>query len=154
VTIPDELKEFPHYVADKLFCAKWPVLRKEWQRAFPGVDIQAELKKAHAWQTAKQLKVNQRAFLHSWLARAQQRARPGDKPEAIQDIAKRQWIQELLGHKGRQVHDRNGLPWEITVGGLASLVDRRVIPWGQMDEQRLLRVVAQVKGGGNDLHRR
>lgn len=143
---PKELQDYPHYLKDRLFCRDWERLRAEWTRAFPSVDILAELRKAHAWQSAKQPKVNQRAFLHRWLAKAQDRARPGDRPETIEQIAKRGWIQELLACKGQQISDRDGLPWEITVGGLASLVNRQVIPWAQIDEQRLQRILKQVKG--------
>ena len=49
---------------------------KAWRGAFPGVRIEAECLKAHAWETAnpKLRKVNKVRFLHNWLARAQDQA--------------------------------------------------------------------------------
>lgn len=51
--------------------------RAQWARAFPGVDIQHELDKAHAWYTdnPNRRKTHHAKFLGNWLSRAQEHAK-------------------------------------------------------------------------------
>ena len=72
---PDELANLELYATDKKLCLDWPKLMVSWPLAFPGVDILAEIRKAHAWEIAnpEKRKRNRKKFLHNWLSRAQDR---------------------------------------------------------------------------------
>jgi len=74
--VPDDLRELPLYAGCHDLCDRWNVLKDEWSRAFPGVDIMAAAKASHAWQSAdpKRKKCHQSAFLAGWLMRNQERA--------------------------------------------------------------------------------
>lgn len=56
----------------------WPDLKAATAEAYPGIDLLAELRAAHAWEVAnpKKRKTDKVRFLHNWFARAQ------DKPAA------------------------------------------------------------------------
>lgn len=60
------------------------LLRSQWEKAYPAVNIDSELAGASAWLIAnpKNAKSNYGRFLTSWLSRSQDRARPqgGGKP--------------------------------------------------------------------------
>ncbi|MCC6738234.1 MAG: hypothetical protein IT452_04250 [Planctomycetia bacterium] len=73
---PPELADLDLYRANPQLLRQWPTLMKAWSAAYPGVDIVAEVRKAHAWEAAnpRKRKVDKPRFLGSWLARAQ------DKP--------------------------------------------------------------------------
>jgi hypothetical protein len=70
---PSELAELPFYAADKRLCSRWREVYPAWQKAYPAVDIIAEVRKAYAWETAnpKRKKTDRCKFLNSWLARTQ-----------------------------------------------------------------------------------
>jgi hypothetical protein len=74
--IPSELMGLELYAADKTLCARWCDLLPAWRQAYPGVDVIAEIRKAHAWEVANKSrrKVDRPRFLGNWLSRAQ------DKP--------------------------------------------------------------------------
>lgn len=76
--VPDELRDLELYAADPKLCRAWPPFLTAAQQAYPGVDILAEVRAAHAWEVAnpKRRKKQRTRFLHSWLSRAQDRA-PG-----------------------------------------------------------------------------
>lgn len=71
--IPTELAGLPLYEADKKLCSKLPELLPTWKIAYPGIDILAEIRKAHAWEMGnpENRKVNRSRFLTNWLNRAQ-----------------------------------------------------------------------------------
>jgi len=75
--IPPDLTNLSLYCVDKNLCKRFPELLPAWIDAFPGVDIVAEIKAAHAWELAspKNRKVDRPKFLTNWLKRAQ------DKPK-------------------------------------------------------------------------
>lgn len=79
VKTPPELVGLELYEADQKLCARWPALIKAWKIAYPGVDILAEVRKAHAWEVANpdKRKVQKARFLAGWLGRQQDRWRPG-----------------------------------------------------------------------------
>lgn len=54
---------------------------KAWMSAFPGVDIGAEIKKAHSWEMANpsKRKIKRIAFLNNWLSRQQDKPKTGDQ---------------------------------------------------------------------------
>ena len=77
--IPADLFGLQLYQADQKLCKLWPDFLVAAKAAYPGVDILAEVKKAHAWEVANpanQKKLRTR-FLGNWLARAQDKARTG-----------------------------------------------------------------------------
>ncbi len=78
-SIPAELQGLNLYEGDMNLCKKLPTLMIAWKDAFPGVDIIAEIKKAHAWEVSNPTKVkkNRPRFLQNWLSRAQDKPRGG-----------------------------------------------------------------------------
>ena len=70
-SVPAPLQELPLYREDAKLCDRWDVLVEEWRRAFPDVDIYAEIAKAHAWEQANRLRRNRPAFLNHWFSKAQ-----------------------------------------------------------------------------------
>jgi len=83
---PPELAGLELYETDAKLIQQWPGLMNAWERAYPGIDIAAEVAKAHAWEMAnpKKRKKNRAAFLGRWLANAK---RPVDDapPELSQE---------------------------------------------------------------------
>lgn len=73
IEVPSDLKDLPLYAADVKLCNGWAELSPAWGQAFPGIDVVAEVRKAHAWEVANpaRRKVNRPRFLAGWLARAQ-----------------------------------------------------------------------------------
>ncbi len=71
--IPDELKDLRLYAADRKLCDAWHILKPDWSTAFPGVDLMAEIRKAHAWEASNpaRSKKDRKAFLNRWLSKAQ-----------------------------------------------------------------------------------
>lgn len=78
VGIPDELAGLTLYAADAKLCKRWAELKTAWQQACPGIDVLAEVRKAHAWEVAnpKKVKKDRARFLGSWMNRAQDRGGP------------------------------------------------------------------------------
>ena len=70
---PKELEGLELYESDKRLCDRWPDLIKNWQKAYPHMDVVAEIIKAHAWEIANpaKRKKNRPSFLGRWLSRAQ-----------------------------------------------------------------------------------
>ena len=77
--IPLELFDLQLYRADPKLCKLWPDFLVAAKAAYPGVDILAEVKKAHAWEVANpsNRKKMRTRFLASWLSRDQDRAMAG-----------------------------------------------------------------------------
>lgn len=75
ISVPEELKGLPLYMADDKLCKRWPELIAAWKVSYPGVNIHAEVSKAHAWEVAnpKKRKVDRPRFLNTWLAKEQDR---------------------------------------------------------------------------------
>lgn len=73
VTAPEELKGLNLYENNEKLLKLWPELITAWKSAFPGINIIAEVKAAHAWEVAnpKRRKVDKARFLQNWMARAQ-----------------------------------------------------------------------------------
>ena len=71
--IPSELKGLTLYEANEKLCKRWPELYPCWLVSYPGVDVMAEVRKAHAWEMANSLrrKVDKCRFLNLWLSKAQ-----------------------------------------------------------------------------------
>jgi hypothetical protein len=71
--VPSELGTLPLYSRDRKLCLRWKELLPTWKEAYPGVDVIAEVKKAHAWEVAnpKKVKKDRPRFLQNWLSRAQ-----------------------------------------------------------------------------------
>lgn len=82
VEVPPELNDLALYEADRKFCARLPEVRDSWKAAYPGVNIAAEIAKAHAWEMANpdKRKVNRIKFMTNWLNRAQDNPRPARPP--------------------------------------------------------------------------
>ena len=81
IVVPDELKDLPRFIACSRLVCEWQTIKHEWSMTYPGVDLMAELRKAHAWQNANPKKAKtpkgQMAFLVNWLSRAQDSPRRG-----------------------------------------------------------------------------
>jgi len=73
VIVPEELKGLNLYENNEKLLKLWPELIGAWKNAFPGINIIAEVKAAHAWEVAnpKRRKVDKARFLQNWMARAQ-----------------------------------------------------------------------------------
>ena len=71
--VPEELKGLTLYETNERLLKLWPELVGAWKNAFPGIDIVAEVKAAHAWEVAnpKRRKVDKARFLQNWMARTQ-----------------------------------------------------------------------------------
>ena len=71
--VPEELKCLTLYETNERLLKLWPELVGAWKNAFPGIDIVAEVKAAHAWEVAnpKRRKVDKARFLQNWMARTQ-----------------------------------------------------------------------------------
>jgi hypothetical protein len=82
---PKALRDLPLYATDPKLVGQYPGLVMTWRVAYPGINIETEIAKAHAWEMAnpKQRKVNRARFLNSWLARAQDEPRPGQNVRAL-----------------------------------------------------------------------
>lgn len=79
---PEDLAGMELYAADRKLCGKWPGLLAAWRTAYPGVEVLAEVRKAHAWEVSNpsRRKVNRASFLAKWLARAQDGQSTGSGP--------------------------------------------------------------------------
>lgn len=77
-SVPPELESLELYQQDTRLCERFPKLYPAWLGAYPGVDIVAEIRKAHAWEVSnpKKRKKDRPRFLSNWLSRAQDKARP------------------------------------------------------------------------------
>ena len=62
-------------------CFDLPQILPTWKQAFPGVDVLAEVRKAHAWEvtnpTRRKTPRGRLKFLNSWMDRAQNGGRHG-----------------------------------------------------------------------------
>lgn len=80
--IPDDLRGLALYEADGKLCRAWGELLGAWRAAFPRLDVLAEVRKAHAWESANpaRRKTDRRRFLNTWLGNAERvnRARGGE----------------------------------------------------------------------------
>lgn len=86
--VPAELAGLQLYAKDSILCRSWPTIRPEWDVSFPGLDVLAQVRMAHAWEMANptRRKVNRISFLTNWLTRSQdkgvyQRRAPEPPPE-------------------------------------------------------------------------
>lgn len=88
---PPELLELELYRKNKKLLESFGLLMITWKQAYPGVNLLAELKKAHAWEVAnpKRRKVDKVGFLQRWMARAQDKGGITDERSAIEDFVKR-----------------------------------------------------------------
>jgi hypothetical protein len=86
--IPELLTGLALYAADRKLCMELPQLLPAWTQAYPGVDLKAEIAKAHAWEMTnpKKRKVNRARFLGNWLARAQD-ARSEEHTSELQSLS-------------------------------------------------------------------
>lgn len=84
VPIPAVLSDLKLYRDDRRLCAKIPEVWDSWAKAFPAIDLQAEIFKAHVWELANSTKTNRVRFLTNWFSRAQ------DRPRREHDNAVRQ----------------------------------------------------------------
>jgi hypothetical protein len=73
---PPPLLGLTLYEQDVKLVRRWEELFAAWKIAYPGVDVVAEIREAHAWEVANptRRKKDRPRFLAAWLARAQDRA--------------------------------------------------------------------------------
>jgi hypothetical protein len=92
---PPELASLSLYAKDEKLCKRWPALYPEWRKAYPGVDVLGEVRKAHAWEISnpRRIKKDRARFLAAWLARAQDRG-GGLEPEGGLEKIRREIEQE------------------------------------------------------------
>lgn len=87
VQIPPELVGLDLYRRDERLCRRWAELIAAWRVGCPGVDIETEVARAHAWEVENpaKRKTNRARFLGSWLRRAQDSPRPANGKPAVPD---------------------------------------------------------------------
>lgn len=77
VPVPEELKGLTEYESDPKLCEFVAKAIPEWTKAYPGVNIASELRRAHIWEQAnpakKKTPKGRPRFLNAWLERAQNR---------------------------------------------------------------------------------
>ena len=73
--IPEMLRGLFLYENDPKLCREFPVALPAWKRAFPNVDIAAEVAKAHAWEMSNSTKRKRERirFIQAWLNRTSER---------------------------------------------------------------------------------
>ena len=83
--VPELLKGLALYEADRKLCMALPQLLGAWTQGYPGVNLRAEIAKAHAWEVERptRRKVNRARFLGAWLARVQDSAPSRPTPPAL-----------------------------------------------------------------------
>ena len=91
--VPEELEGLDLYEKNAKLCKKWPELVKAWQKAYPNIDIMAEVARAHAWEVARprRRKRDKARFMDGWLRRATQpnpyqQAKSGDDRNSQSDL--------------------------------------------------------------------
>ena len=82
--VPAELEDLELYREDAKLCRRWHELMTAWEKAYKGIDVLAEVRRAHAWELCQPLRKKDRPrFLQSWLNRTYERhgrAGNGAKP--------------------------------------------------------------------------
>lgn len=70
---PLVLADLELYAADSTLCRALPKLLPQWAKAYPGIDVTGEIRKAHVWELANptKRKVDRPRFLNTWLGKAQ-----------------------------------------------------------------------------------
>lgn len=93
---PDAFTDLPLYEQDKKLCKKWHKLLASARTAYPGIDILAEVRKAHAWEVANpsRRKKDRVRFLNNWFSRAQ------DKPRQAEDVTKED-VHDFFAKRGK-----------------------------------------------------
>ncbi len=88
--VPDALKGLQLYEKDATLCRRWPELFPLWCDAYPGLDVLAEVKVAHAWEVSnpKRQKKDKPRFLANWLKREQDRPRRPTAESAAERIGR------------------------------------------------------------------
>lgn len=109
--VPPALESYPLFAADRNLCRRWSELVVAWEEAFPGVDLERELAKAHAWQLshAKRRKKDQAKALWNWLQIAQDKAARevrgqgggGGAQEYDRDGCGRTWLKDAIDQAER-----------------------------------------------------
>lgn len=91
LVVPADLEGLELYETDKRLCRDWKAFLKAAEPAYPGVDVIAEVRKAHAWEVANPAKRKKQRtrFLHNWLARAQDRPGAGKGADDVGFITDR-----------------------------------------------------------------
>jgi phage replication O-like protein O len=107
--VPAELCGLALYEADGKLCRAWGELLGAWKVAFPRLDVLAEVRKAHAWESANpaRRKTDRRRFLNTWLGNAERvnKAR-GDEHGKTRSRAVRERIDDGgtdYGNIGRRI---------------------------------------------------
>jgi hypothetical protein len=69
---PLDLSTLALYADDKVLAAEWPALYDAMSAAYPRLDINAQVLKAHAWEVAnpKARKTQRARYLNNWMSRA------------------------------------------------------------------------------------
>lgn len=106
--VPPDLEGLPLYAEDEKLCRRWAELLPAWRKAYPGIDILAEVRKAHAWEVSNpsRRKTDRPAYLRRWLAREQDKAPArGRASSHVSDLT-----QKLL-EEGEREEEDDGVPF-------------------------------------------
>lgn len=68
--IPKELVGLCLYEVDEDLIRKFPECLASWKVAYPRLDIQKEVRKAHSWEVSNNRKVLHARYLNNWMANA------------------------------------------------------------------------------------
>ncbi len=71
--VPPELGALELYRTDEKLIRQFPTLLAAWRAAYPGISVEGEIRKAHAWEVANpsMRKKNRPRFLQNWLSKSQ-----------------------------------------------------------------------------------
>jgi hypothetical protein len=75
--VPVDLMDLILYGADAKLCRAWARFKASSESAYPGINVVAETRKAHAWEVANpsRQKIHRTRFLNQWFAKAQDNQR-------------------------------------------------------------------------------
>jgi len=114
-----------HFQADKKLVEKLPLLVSAWALAYPQVDIQDEIRRAHAWYVSRGKRyVDFSRMLHTWMKRSNDDA----ERDRRFNSERRQAIEQ--NHQNREVAKKEEESWEpdMTIEDLIEIRKRNLGP--------------------------
>lgn len=124
--MPISLEGLCHLSKDPRLVERLPLLLASWELAYPGLDYQDEVRRAHAWLASHdKRRTNMCAFLNNWLKksyldllmdkqmerrhaqRRQEERRRGEEPLARIKKDDREWVPDMSAEEMAEIRRRN-----------------------------------------------